>query len=772
MTEIERIEFQRDWQAFLDKQTPHEWLLPVRVRWDLPWDERGAVMEMGRRRCVNEEKLDAVLSEAAARDPWQDDTFILDREWVRMGSCSVTSTGEPITAWQGPDGVSTVRTLVKVRQRLIDSMQKDVFNLGWISEHWRAVFVRLCRARLLNPGVMLTLMVLGGNRLGKTYTIIHLLMCNFAYPVRPPGQEQSPDWDARIICAHETQDASEDYHHPLVFKFLPEALRPADGRKLSNRERKFSDSVGDAFNFDKGKFVNGKFSLVREIEGKRHGGHWLFRNYHQDVDTWQGGEANAMFLDELVPQDHFDTTPARIAARCSPTSTPDYRAKIERLLVLLESGVPLQQLPRELLGVMAHGVRFWTVTPINGFTSSVRSALAAVKYAGYKVAPILRKLFKPADKAEIPPEDEWPLENGLRVPPDWLVPTHGTTPDPTFLVELLPTAMNIFKPAYHSQMAAYLHAGRKDLTMRLYGYVRGDFASDFTAYDETRHVVDWDGLACEGTLYEGVDPAAARPYFMQWALVDPQGRLNMLQEWPCWHANPDGSHNGLPIGDQPPRPWAVVSKKDRWNGDEGEAQNNLDWTDAQYCRHIWLMRKRIVEEFKARGREYKGKVWEGKLVWPEQGEHWTLEGTFAIPAWTVCDPVWCPMDDEGNRVGESETESLQDVMYFNMAKKAPGTEIWLSRGERGSDIGVRSRKISEWLRREIASSPAFRINRECGNTRFMLSTFSTPAYRKDTKKDDEACKDPFDVFGYMAMRELRYVEPPPPPDPAAAWGGW
>jgi hypothetical protein len=761
MTTQERIEFQREWQSYLDKQAPHEWLMPVRVRWDMPWDERGAVMELGRRRCLNEDKLDAVLSEAAATDPWQDDTYLIDREFVAMAGCEFTPTGEPITAWTGVDGVSTVKTLVQARQSLINTMGKDVFNLGWISEHWRGPFIRLCRAHLANPGVMLTLMVLGGNRLGKTYTVVHLLMCNFAYPVRPPGQEMNPDWDARIICAHETDDNSCEYHHPLVYKFLPNALRPADGRKLSNQERKHGDSTGDSFNFDKGKFVNDKFSLVKEIDGRRHGGNWQFRNYHQKVDSWQSGEANCIFLDELVPQEHFDTTPGRVSSRTDPTKYPEYREKITRLLAMLESGTPMQHLPRELLGAMAHGVRFWTVTPINGFSASVRTALAAVKYAGWKVAPILKALFKPADSPDYPAEETWQVEGGQKVPPDWLVPTHGSTPDPTFLIELLPTSMNIWKPAYHSQISSYKHSGRKSLTLRLYGYVRGDYASDFTCYDESMHVAfnEWAGLSHEGTLYEFIDEAPSKPWTIIHALIDPRGVQNVLQEWPCWWKNDDGTDNGIPINGDLRTQWAKVSTGDRWNGDEGEAQDlRLGWSEPEYCRQIWQLRKRIVDEFKKIGRDYKGKTWTGKLEWPLQGAHWTLEGTFAIPEWTVGDPVWSPMADDGKRVGEDETESLQDRMYFTMAKEAPGTEIWIGRGERGSDIGVRIQRISSWLSRSIVGRPAMRINRQCGNLRFALSTFSTPAYRKNTKSNDEACKDPIDAMGYGNMRELRFVD--------------
>lgn len=52
-----------------------------------------------------------------------------------------------------------------------------------------------------------------------------------------------------------------------------------------------------------------------------------------------------------------------------------------------------------------------------------------------------------------------------------------------------------------------------------------------------------------------------------------------------------------------------------------------------------------------------------------------------------------------------------------------------------------------------------RINRQCGNTRFALTTFSTPAYRKNTKAGDEACKDPVDALGYGNMRELCYIDP-------------
>lgn len=753
MTADQRRLHEQHWRERLRKQSPHEWLLPVRVRWDLPWDARGVVIEQGRRDWLNEAKLDAVLSPEAAEDPWLDDTYVIDRSFVALPGCAHLPTGEPLTPWvtTSADGaeLNTVETLIGMRQRMIDGMARDPFNHGWISEHWRGPLIRLCQRRLANPGVMLTLMVLGGNRLGKSWTIMHLLMCNFSYPVRPPGARDNPGWDAKIICAHETEAESQRLHHPYAYHFLPAQLKPGDGKKLKGAERQITDT----FTYQGGKFVNNAFGVVRVAEdGTRHGGEWSFRNYRQDLDTFQGGEANCIFLDELCPQEHFDTTPARIASRTEPTRQPEYLAMIRELLALLEAGEPMHLLPRRLLGALAHGVRFWTVTPINGCTASVKTALSAVKYAGWRVAPILKQLFKPAADPDFPPQSKWQLEGGQRIAPDWLVPTHGSTPDPTFQIELLPTSMNIWKPAYHSQMSSYKHAGRQALTMRLYGYVRGTFASDFSAYDESRHVGDWSTLANDGTLYEFLDPAPHKPWFMQWAIVDKLGRLHVLQEWPCWWKEGD-EDKGIPVNGGNPGPWAVPSRGDRWNGDEGDAQKlRLNWSPDEYCRHIWLMRMRIVEQFKKQGREYLGKTLKAKLEWKDK-PHWTLEGEFAIPEWTVMDPVWCAEDDEGNRARSFEEITLQDEFQYELEH---GFEI--KKGARGSDISVRSERINKWLTGTVMGQPMFQINRECGNTRWALSTFSTPAFRNKTKSNDEACKDPIDALGYGCMRELRFVD--------------
>jgi len=109
MTSEQMLAYQRDWEARLAEQAPHPVYLPVRVRWDLPWDDRGAVVEIGARVAVDEARLDGDAA-AARRDPWADTSFVIDSQFVQWPGYDllITPDGVPMVPWavDGPDGTT------------------------------------------------------------------------------------------------------------------------------------------------------------------------------------------------------------------------------------------------------------------------------------------------------------------------------------------------------------------------------------------------------------------------------------------------------------------------------------------------------------------------------------------------------------------------------------------------------------------------------------------------------------------------------------------
>ena len=57
----------------------------------------------------------------------------------------------------------------------------------------------------------------------------------------------------------------------------------------------------------------------------------------------------------------------------------------------------------------------------------------------------------------------------------------------------------------------------------------------------------------------------------------------------------------------------------------------------------------------------------------------------------------------------------------------------------------------------ILMQPKARVNRECTNTIFGLQNFTIPDYAEQTKRRDEACKDPVDVWRYFCLAGPEHV---------------
>jgi hypothetical protein len=57
----------------------------------------------------------------------------------------------------------------------------------------------------------------------------------------------------------------------------------------------------------------------------------------------------------------------------------------------------------------------------------------------------------------------------------------------------------------------------------------------------------------------------------------------------------------------------------------------------------------------------------------------------------------------------------------------------------------------------ILMQPKARVNRECTNTIFGLQNFTIPDYAEQTKRKDEACKDPVDVWRYFCLAGPRHL---------------
>lgn len=680
MTDIERITTRKDWEARLARQTPHAVYQPVEIDWKQPWDEAGCVMRMRERLAIDESFLNELLYHERVQE-------------MRV-------TWEQVKQWE------------ELRKSWIKRMAKDPFQFGWISEYFRPILVELCRKRLAHPGEVIEMLVTGGNRPGKTKTLLHLADCNFIYAPRPPGFEHDEAWQGQVMVLHESEKMSRLWHHPEIFNHLPADLK-AQARKKS--------TVDTAFNYNAKGFTNDWFQVLVEVtdeEGRAFagGGKFEMRNYGQEEDTFQGGEYNTILSDELIPPTLVKTLNARLASRVEMTREPWFVARIQKLLKLLESGEPFHLIHRSLLGAVLQGVHVIAFTPIKGYTATVKLFLAGARKYGWADAPVLKTMAGA---------------------PRTQVPRFAQPVDPLRLVAYVPTSANIWKPAYHAIMGGAMSGGHRQVRMKLYGDVEQDQRSEFSAaYEPDIHLCDWKQLPRTGTIYEVFDPAGAKPWAMGWYLVDEMERVWMIQEWPCESIEINGCYPG---------PWAVVSSGDRLNGDEGPAYDlRLGWSLTRWARQIWEGRRRIVEMMERTGAVWAGDTEERKLSENAEPQR------YAMPGRSIIDSRFAGSKVDSPGGGEQITvlERLFDDVNGVLCEPAQGVKL-----DEGNLL------IADKLAERLLGEPALRINRECTNTQFMLLNYTLPEFRETTAKKDEACKEWRDLLAYLLLARPEYLDP-------------
>lgn len=776
MTTEERNKYRQTWEAELAKQRPHPVYLPVRVRWDLPWDERGCVVEMGQRIAVDESHMEPMTDEAR-RNAWLDKSFIVESNFVEWtGSAlqpsegsprlSRTATGEPIVPWAAITAEGTqfkpLTALMNARRALCDGTEKDTFNAGWLSEGYRAVFIEMGKLRLACPGAVLELLELGGNRAGKTFGMLLCAVANWYASPRPEGTEFGPQWKGQKLIMHSGETTSASEHQVPFYYMMPAGIRSqARNAQGGTRMKKTEDTV---FNFSGSGFTNGSFNLpiviARGDGDYESGGETRFRSYYGAPNTYEGPEYDLIEMDEEVPITVYDNMKRGMASRAVVTNEQWFLDEIARLLEMLTSNVPMTQIPRYLLGLLFQSWIIAMFTPVSGFTQLVRTKLQGLTHAdfyGWYHSPIL------AGMQGVPVDTNKPGGDKR------LVPQFAKDPgNPNQLIAWFHTRWNCVKPAVRTMFDLYRAAGWKEVRKRLYGFVESDTSSTFGhVYDEQIHLCKWADISREGTIYEIVDPASSKPWAMTWVLVDRQTRVWILQEWPCEHILIDGASPG---------PWAITSRKERLNGDEGPAYSLPSRTNAEWVLQLWEGRRRILEKFKETGEAYRGKVITRKLVIGMDFADGKPSPRYAESEQQFIEPFMSIMDSRGGK-DKFDAHTPAGVQRLTLFKSCMieaeiwnPVEFWEAAGKE-NDFGAS--KIIDLLKGRVNHEPRLRINDECTNTRFMFRTRTVPPFRENASAKDEVCEEWFDNLAMGATTEdgLVYVEPVVI-DNEVPWGGY
>ena len=589
---------------------------------------------------------------------------------------------------------------VDARHQAIAEMRERPLDCGWVPWEWWVFLLELCEKRLAHPGRVLELLVSGGIRAGKTHVAAMLTVQAWKYARK-----------ATIFCMARREEDSQNLQQKPIESFLPpEVLGGAAGKIKQTKHEKAK--------FSGGKFTDNqlqRFLYVEDAGGERYqgGGMIQFRFFTQELESFRGYALTTVWSDEGIPVDHVKALKDRLASRAIETDTEEHRKKMlalhDKLRALVQRRPGARRPHGSLLAALMHGVHLITYTPEEGWTPTVRYFMqGAVKPDKWRIiAPELDG--KPGVKDPRVPLIAYPAEE-------------------TRLVAYLHTAANKYVHVYPQLSKDYAASPEKLIRIKLYGDAEAASRSEFEAvWQPEAHLCDWADLPREGTLYEVIDGAEAKPYFVGWWIVDPLGRWWQAMEWPC---------ESVPIDDVLPGPWAVLSEKDRANGDEGPAQRlRLNWGFAQYADMLHAMRARLLEKLAETGEPWRGSIEQHPL---EGGG--VLEG--AQPYETYGDPRWAQWRGNAGATIQQEFYEL-------------GITILLPEGVR---VAEGNALIRDALATTILEQPKVRVNRECTNTRFMFANYTVPDYAETTKKKDEACSDANAVWRYFCLAGPRHVD--------------
>lgn len=766
MTTEDLNKYRQTWEIELAKQRPHPVYLPVRVRWDLHWDERGCVVELGQRVCVDESHLEPMTDEAR-RDPWLDKSFVVHTAFAEFGAGSLrTPQGEPMVPWGAVDHegrtIKPLAVLINARRMMCDGTEKDTFNAGWLSEGYRAIFIEMCKLRLARPGAVLELLELGGNRAGKTFGMLLCAVGNWYASPRPEGTEFGLQWKGMSLIMHSGETTSASEHQVPFYGMMPAGIRSqARNAQGGTRMKKTEDTV---FNYSGSGFTNGTFNLpvvitLPDDSTRDSGGEVRFRSYNGAPNTYEGPEYNLILMDEEVSVTVYENMKRGMASRAVVTNEQWFLDEIKALLDMLNAGTPMNQVPRYLLGLLFQSWLVAMFTPVSGFTQLVRLKLQGLTHAdyyGWYRSPVLSAM------PGVPADTNKPGSDKRKVPQFARDPNN-----PDQLIAWFHTRWNCMKPAVRAMHDTYKASGWKEVRKRLYGFVESDTSSTFGhVYDESIHLCEWADISREGTIYEIVDPASSKPWAMTWVLVDRQTRVWVLQEWPCESILIDGASPG---------PWAITSRKERLNGDEGPAYFLPSRTNAEWILQLWEGRRRIVEMFKATGEPFQGKMIKRKLVIGMDFADGRASPRYASEEQDFIEPFMSIMDSRGGK-DKFDAHTPAGVQRLTLFKSCMveaeiwnPVEFWEAAGKE-NEFGAG--KIIDLLKGRVNHEPRMRVNKECTNTRFMLRTRTVPPYSENTAAKDEVCEEWFDNLAMGATTEdgFVYVKPIETDNRAQEWG--
>lgn len=625
--------------------------------------------------------------------------------------------------------LSAIADRVAARRSMISKSRNNKLWFQCEAEIWRQTDLRMARKRLEHPGMVLGLLVTGGVRGSKTEGSTRRGMAHFLYTEK-----------ANVWCLDEKEDSSKRQRQPKVYEMLPAELQSDSGKHKKDKRTQFTFSEGTGFT---GNMFNVHWQCRdetgREFEG---GGMWQHRFYGEQESGMQGAELTFAAPDELVPMSVTETVAERLVSRAQETREPKFLGRIREAIRLLEAG---ELLPPALLGAIYFGVQIISFTPKEGYSSTVAEFMEGAE----TLADTDTRMI-PAGAQGLPQDfiDYWRARGN----PEWLpgvrVPRFKQPKKSTRLIVYIHNYDNPFKGNWAGLVKELEGKSPEQIRISAYGDVGKNWHTQFSAAfrDDVHILKSRVHLRDLATVREFVDPARARPWFMGWQFTDPTGVRSIMREWP---------QEGLTIpGLGDPGAWAIVSRSGKKNGDAGPAQElRLGWSLDHYTREIWRVRMEMGEWFWSPEEARKHRV---KMEWKDR-PGWTLEGSPVTILESYMDSRFGNARMPLTGGGEEQTliEAMAEREHGIAFLPAPGDRL-----DEGDNFIIHA--LTDYDEKQAISPtnrPSLQIWHECQGHLFSIRNFSLEPFRDDTRKMDEACKDPRDTLAMSELVDPTYLEP-------------
>ncbi len=590
--------------------------------------------------------------------------------------------------------------LLEGRARMLKAEAEDPFRYGHEPEFWDVVDWEVARMRMAQPGVVLEILIMGGNRAAKT---------EFAAKRSVAGLALNAGWLACLL--HADEGSSRAVQQKRVWKYLPPEWKPDSGkaRKTKVQKMNYNELSG---------FTENAFALSN-------GSQCIFKFYSADVTAVEGLEFDGAWSDELIPLNWMEAMEYRLLTRAQKT---EETAVLCRGLLSRKEKGELVKFPSEYLGRLYQGVHIVTFTPIQGYTATVdRFANGATTI--WEVPAELLPIFDGAGNL-----------TGHE-----MVPRVQRCKSATRAIFYFHTYDNAFGGNWQGMKAKLANEPKTKVKERAYGIPAKAYDTRFPLFSKESHVRPASWLPREATWYHICDPCPGRNFSMIWVAVNVHGQCFVAREWP----QPDDYIPG--VGN--PGMWAEPCPKGRKDGRKADAQDPFGFGIETYKREIARVERELFRQIHPEVHpEHRGRIPVYRRIIDSRGG--------AAPSLAHSSPV-TPIDlfdEDGNPPGEPHGD-LGPIAFEPSSRSLTGEQgsTTINDGvELVNDLlyyDAEKSELRDGLRTFRGVAPRLYVCNRCENTIYALSTWTGADGQKG------ACKDFVDLVRYLAQAGPEWVDP-------------